>query len=398
MRIIINFFRQDFQWLITKQDEFPLLDQNGLKKFFRNSYDPVLGWVRKPNTKGVEKSAKRKTFYSIDSLGSRSNLAGKNKKKSIATFGDSYVFCRQVNDEETWQYFLSIKLNIDVMNFGVGNYGVDQALLRYQNSSLPKEVKVVILGFVPETICRIHSYWKHYLEFGNTFAFKPRFILQDNDLKYIPNAMQSSEDFTKIKEKLSFIQQNDYFYKFKFRNIQFRFPYILSFLRNASRNFELLSSLTYRFWARLLRQSTIKIENEPFHLIMQANIKQAHQMYKQERATKLFEAILYRFKEIAKEKGHQPIILVMPQLIDLKMGLMNKMSYQGFFQSLNNKVPVIDLTDFILKYDFEQLYAEDLYGGHFSKEGNTLVAEYISEKINEIYPEYLSSTIKKCKI
>ena len=27
------------------------------------------------------------------------------------------------------------------------------------------------LGFVPETISRIQSYWKHYLEFGNTFAF-----------------------------------------------------------------------------------------------------------------------------------------------------------------------------------------------------------------------------------
>ena len=121
----------------------------------------------------------------------------------IACFGDSYTFCRQVEDHETWQYYLSNKLNNKVLNFGVGNYGVDQALLRYERTELPVSVKVVMLGFVPETICRIHSFWKHYLEFGNTFAFKPRFSVEKEGLKFHPNIMQTREDFFSIEEKLS---------------------------------------------------------------------------------------------------------------------------------------------------------------------------------------------------
>ena len=36
---------------------------------------------------------------------------------------------------------------------------------------IDKSTKLIILAFVPETIARIHSYWKHYLEFGNKFGF-----------------------------------------------------------------------------------------------------------------------------------------------------------------------------------------------------------------------------------
>ena len=39
---------------------------------------------------------------------------------------------------------------------------------------------------MPETILRVHSFWKHYLEYGNTLAFKPRFeIINDDDLQRV---------------------------------------------------------------------------------------------------------------------------------------------------------------------------------------------------------------------
>ena len=46
-------------------------------------------------------------------------------------FGDSFAFCRYVNDNETWEYFLENLIQMNVRNYGVGNFGVDQAILKY---------------------------------------------------------------------------------------------------------------------------------------------------------------------------------------------------------------------------------------------------------------------------
>ena len=46
----VKVVNKKFQWLIISKDQFPKLSDTGLKKFFSHGYDPVLGWIRKPNT------------------------------------------------------------------------------------------------------------------------------------------------------------------------------------------------------------------------------------------------------------------------------------------------------------------------------------------------------------
>jgi len=381
--LTVRYFRREFQWLITEKDELPILDPVGLSKFFKHGFDSTLGWVRKPNTAGGEKAKQGRTQFTIDSKGARTNPHAKGQDEVIATFGDSYTFCRQVNDQETWQVFLTKMTGMPVSNYGVGNYGVDQALLRYERTVLPPSVQTVILGFVPETICRIQSYWKHYLEFGNTFAFKPRFVLEENSLKLMPNVMQTPEDFSRLREKLPQLQRNDEFYLAKFRSIQFRFPYLASLFRNPHRNFQLLKSLLIRHLYRVLGKTSPDIENKPFSLIMKFNIQHAHAMYSSDKATQLLKAVLMRFKQMAEERGHRPLVMVMPQLIDLEITSQVKLPYQKFFEDLRSEIDVIDLTEPILANHPRELYSEDVYGGHFSKEGNRLIAKFVFKKFKE---------------
>jgi len=384
--LAVKFFRRDFQWLITEEDECPKLDESGLKKFFEHSYDAGLGWVKKPNTSGMESGRYGPIRFTIDPRGARSNNTTEGTKEIIATFGDSYTFCRQVNDEETWQVYLGKKLDFKVLNYGVGNYGVDQALLRYESTNLPDSIKIVILGFVPETICRVQSYWKHYLEFGNTFAFKPRFILRNGKLGILPNVMQSRNDFLRLREKLPLLQENDDFYRTKFRRFQFRTPYIISFFRNTKRNGKLLTRLLIRKYARKLNKVTSEIENAPFSLIMENNIKDSHGMYSKKESRELLKSILIRFRDIAYKKGHKPLVVVMPQLIDLKMmTAKGKSPYHDFFNDLNSEMDVINLDKLFLDYNFRQLYSEDLYGGHFSKEGNEIVGNYLANRLKDVF-------------
>ena len=156
-------------YVVIEKDTYPKIDKKAFRKFIDTTFDKELGWARKPNSSGVERGKFNDIKFQIDESGSRKNPI--NSETSVVSFGDSYTFCRQVEDSQTWQVYLSKALDDKVLNFGNGNYGVDQALLRYKREKLPGTTKLVILGFVPETICRIHSYWKHYLEFGNTFAF-----------------------------------------------------------------------------------------------------------------------------------------------------------------------------------------------------------------------------------
>jgi len=375
----VRTLRKDFQWLITAEDEYPTLDPNGLKKFFGSSYDPELGWVRRPNTTGKEKGQKGEITFHVDDKGARLNPYAE-KPSLIAAFGDSYVFARQVEDDETWEVQLSEMIGYDVMNFGVGNYGADQGLIRYERTQLSDDVKVAILGFVPETICRVHSYWKHYLEFGNTFAFKPRFKLDESDeLFYLKNPMKSTDHFQKVSEMIPEIAKNDEFYKSKFRSLQFRFPYLISFLRHPVRHSELISTLLYRASKRLTGAANPRIENMPFKLIMKYNILGSHRLYKGQRYKKLLKKILLRFKEKAEERGHIPLILVMPQLLDLELTEGQKTVYQTYFKEIDKMVDVIDMTDIFKEKNFRTLYIDDQYGGHLSVDGNRLVADEIKK-------------------
>ena len=171
-----------------------------------------MGWDIKPLKKNNKK--KKSNSYLIDSMGRRDSRF-KKYKQIISTFGDSYVFCRQVSDQDTWQEQLSPKKKIYVANYGVGNYGLDQAFLKFKRKKLTSKNKVIIFGFVPETICRIQSKWKHFIEFGNIHGFKPSISIRNKKLTFEKNFLKKKDKFqdlfkiiSQLKKKTDFIKKN----------------------------------------------------------------------------------------------------------------------------------------------------------------------------------------------
>jgi len=374
--VTVRLQRKSFPWLITEEDECPNLSLEVVQNFLDKSHDPVLGWVRRPGTEGVERGQRGSVTYHIDATGAR--LIESNHVPLVAAFGDSFVFCRQVEDNETWEAQWSAKAGIGVLNFGVGNYGVDQALIRYEQTVLPNTVRYAVLGFVPETICRIQSVWKHYLEFGNTLAFKPRFCIDDQGgLRLIDNVIRKKEDFFSLSAWLPYLKQHDVFYQRKFRSVQFRFPYLASFLRHPFRHASIMTAVGVRSVVRVFRGRNSVLETVPFSLLMRQNIKDAHSMYLDAEARTLLTEILKRFVATARLRGHEPLILVMPQLLDLKLAGKGA-TYCDYFERLGEELPVLDLTSALMDTEFECCYVNDQYGGHFSARGNQMVADALS--------------------
>jgi len=379
---------QKFQWLITKKDERPKLSKIGLKKFIDIGYDPELGWVRKPNTSGFEYGAQGKTKWEIDQIGARCNPGYENKKSKISCYGDSFVFCRQVNDNETWEHYLSKFENTNVTNFGVGNYGIDQSLLRLKREFPKNRTQKVILAVVPDTISRIMSYWKHYYEYGNTFAFKPKFTLKNNELYLLKNIIDNEKKLYEYEKYLNEIKNQDYFYLEKFRKEQIRFPYFFHILKNGKRNFSIFYLITKIEILKKFNKSISKIEWLPMKIIMEINLKWRLKLYKNKIAKNIFKKIIEEFVKMGKEKEFMPIFIIIPQKDDI---IFIKKNFHFFKKFLDNVktikgINVIDTTEkFLENNNLDELYSDDnQYGGHLSKKGNQFLATIIHNEIKEL--------------
>ena len=119
---------------------------------------------------------------------------------------------------------------------------------------------------------------------------------------------------------------------------------------------------------------------------MLENIAYSHRMYSDNNACELLEAILLKFYDVALERGHKPLLVVMPQLMDLKVFKKQKATpYGAFFSKINKKIPVLDMTEHLNGENIDNFYTDDVYGGHLSELGNKLVADKISEYLNSDY-------------
>ncbi len=404
--------RKYFQWMITPEDEAPEINKDGLEKFISFGYDPELGWTRKPNTsksefgpEGEDGKHGSVTFH-INEKGARSNPGHEELPALISCYGDSFTFARQIEDNQTWEWQLSELTKSNVLNFGIGNYGTDQALLRLKREFPKNRTKIVIMGIVPSTMVRILDVWKHYNEFGNTFGFKPRFDLNANadaaaaggdskNLKLIPNIIDSEEKFLRYRDFLPELRKNDYFYQRKFRREMVRFPYFISLLADARRNIPLIWKV---FRHQVIHKEDVKSKPYPtaMSVIMKVNLRLRRQLYTRDAyARDLFVKLLQEFARYVREQGASPVFLFMPQKDDVLFirekggnpANQNGRYYAPVIGRVMEHLPVVDFTNFLLAKSPEELNAlysdRNDYGGHYSALGNKLLAEYLHGRLKE---------------
>jgi len=373
-----------FQWMIITKDEKPNLSKNGLEKFFQHGYDSELGWIRKPLTEHEEMGKYGKTVWHIDKNGARNNPISEFEEGRISCYGDSFTFARQVNDNETWTYFLSELTKTNIQNFGVGNYGIDQSLLRLKREFKKYPSDMVILGVVPDTISRILSVWKHYYEYGNTFGFKPRFKIVDDDLILVKNFIDSKEKFFHYRKFLKEIQNNDFFYKEKFLKEIIKFPYSISILKNFSRNLRILQKLNEIKKVKS-KKNLITQNSEPMKIIMSRNLEWRIKLFKDENTSKLLRKIIQEYAKFSQKENFKAIFVFLPQKDDIIFIKNNYHFYNKFVEEIRkiDHLIVLDITNKILKEEnLEELFsAETEYGGHYSKYGNKIIAKMIFDEM-----------------
>ena len=322
------------------------------------SFSPTLGWSIKDN--GSSK------LYQANSSGIRSNkeyaFIPPRGVRRVSTFGDSFTHCDGVKNNETWQAIMeSHDSNIEVINFGVGGFGLDQAYLRYLEDGIQYKSHIVLIGFMSENISRnVNTYRPFYFSITGIPLTKPRFVIKDGKLSLIPNPMQKLHDYERLllhpKDVFSEIGINDYYYKKRYTSNIFDW------------------SPTFRL-VKITIQQEVDKKSSNKDIFINGRYNENAEAFRVTK--KIFDEF---YNETIKNKSI-PIILIFPNGSDVVRYHRQKTKRYSpllsYFDSTGYKY--IDLMD-----AFENADVKDLFVGHYSPFANKLVAEYILNHLNNM--------------
>ncbi len=121
----------------------------------------------------------------------------------VAGFGDSFIYGNEVGNDDAWSVALESRGDsLEVLNYGVGGYGLDQALLRYQGEGSTLSPDVVLMGFVPDDLRRLVNVYRRFISSLELPLAKPRFVLgDDRRLVLLPNPMPTTEDYRRLMDQ-----------------------------------------------------------------------------------------------------------------------------------------------------------------------------------------------------
>ena len=372
----------NYQWLYSKTNFLTKVEFKKLEKFFYSTFNHELGWEPLPNTQKEEFFANKQLgLLKFDNLGRRFDPNYVKKESKYVIFGDSYALSRQVSEYETIAHKLGNKINNYIPNYGVGNYGLDQAYLRFLKYKNFLRGKHILFIIVPETIVRINTRWRHFHETGNIFGFKPKFFLNNqNEILLQENPIRNFCDYQVLFDE--FIQNksflfNDTMYKIRFKQEAVN---ILNLLKLRPGTFAKL--IEYFEWI-IKRNHLKKISDiQGLTIRMKSNSKFTNKCYSFKDTKYLFEKLILEIKD---KTNNNMSILIIPQLSDLKI---NCTSRDIFFKSMRDlhNVGIYDSTNYLIKKmgsikNIDSLYVEKGYGGHLNEKGNKLISDWIEEFI-----------------
>jgi hypothetical protein len=390
-------------------EEFPGIDRELLDKF--TSFDSELGWSPQPNMEKQKdtgdhlpgEEVRSVVTYSTDEHGSRVCPAKDREPArkptvnpgteedtdadpTVTTYGDSYCFCREVDDDETFQHYLAQELDTHVGNYGGGNYGLDQALMRLKQRYPEDPTDYVIMYVAAPSIARILSVWKHYQEFGNILAVTPRYTMQDGSLEKIETPIDEKEDLLDLESHADFLRENDYHYEHWFKSHRATFPYTTDLLRNpdnvryalygalqdVERRFEL--SLPIDAGARQARTN---------RRLEQPRVRYHEQLF--EEYGDFFSEIVGEFVSYSEEEDFTPVFVMVQHLRYATYEIEHGPIYGDLLDRLDETYPdlmTVDITDHLSPDDdVESLYVQHGEGGHYSAATNEKIAHILADEV-----------------
>jgi hypothetical protein len=333
-------------------------------------YDAELGWAFHPGTaQQLVNSAGVPWQMHVDPDGARHNPYG-GENRRIYVFGDSFTFGDEVNDDQTWPYFLSQATGSNVVNLGMGAYGTDQALLRLeQQLRRGARPEVVVLGILSENIRRIMGRYRlfYLIDDAHVLGFKPILHERDGRYEWLPNPLVPPVDRAAVARAFEEAKSEDFFYQSNRAMPTARFPYTRS----------LAELVKYAFEVDVLHAD---------HLRHYGDSEDA--MWRFPTARRRMRAIVERFLALGAQYGFQPVLLFFPTGPELERADAQgeRPSYASFVDEIRAQhpgVPVVDVNEHVSE---RRAFNVAPFRAHPSEGGNRFIAQAVSEALARLEP------------
>lgn len=325
--------------------------------------DPELGWRYRASYQDMRNQ--------MNSRGVRSNREYARvpdpANVRVAAFGDSFVYCNEVTNEESWPSLLEATFpGFEVLNYGVGGYGTDQAYLRYLMEGSALSPDVVIIGFAPVNLRRAVNVYRRFISNRELPLIKPRFVLASNgELVLRPNPARQPSDYAKyLSEPRRVVELG--------REDQWYEPGVYE---NPLHDYSATLRVILALWAKVNRRYV-----DPDRLL------HGHVFNPSSTAFKIQTAIFEHFNNAVLASGATPIVVIFPDQDALQAARNgNPRVFDPLVAHLRTKgIAVVDLTESLLAGD-PDVEAARLFmsSGHYSPLGNRRVAARLGSHIEE---------------
>ena len=348
-----------FRYFVFPRDESafyipPEISRHDYEQYLHDRH-ATLGWL--PFVDSANEHA--------DSSGSRHipSFPDPGEECGIA-FGDSFIYGDEVGHSEAWSNVLSNKLHCRVANYGVSAFGTDQALMRYQDMPAGP-ARFAILGIYPHNLMRNVNQNRYFLNGRNRFGLKPRFVLENDELKRIPMPDFSYEELVDSFEvPRQYYPHEGFVPDTKSGPITPSFPYTVVLLRYLSSDRVKSFVSGWPSWTAFVR---------PGHDLG---------------ALELTAAIVAEFSKVADDRKQSTLVVVFPTAKSYQVYLdTGQIAYQPLLDIISeNDIEVLDLHAPFRAHLGNRPLCDVLTNpeqcvGHFGENGNALVAEFIYKKI-----------------
>jgi len=337
----------------------------------RDVVDTDLGWRYRAGFQGRRNA--------INSQGLRSarefTVTAPEGVIRVAAFGDSFVYGNEVANEHAWATVVDTSFDdIEVLNYGVGGYGVDQSLLKYRVEGGALSPHVVLIGFIADDIRRVVNVYQRFASTSSGTFTKPRFALgEGGELQLVPPPIRRLEDWIPILENPSLVTdwgEHDQWYE----------PLVYE---NPLYDLSAAVRLATNIWSRLDNRYL-----DPDRLFIGNDFNTSAVGYRLQMA--IFDA----FVEDVQDSGAYPVVLILPSRGELQSAFGGEtIVYAPLIEELDRLGIVYwEASEAFLARGKSGIDGSWFApGGHYSPLGNRIVADWLAPKIRTLKGELLGS-------
>lgn len=332
------------------------IPQKDLERFIAGQYDPYLGWNNGPDVAYQHEG----TQYMTSKDRIRVNPHESDIVR-ISTYGDSFTFGDEVENDETFPYFLSQLTNSNVINYGVSAYGTDQALRKLENNLRHgQKTDIVVLEFIQDSIKRnmnMYLVFKYGFENWTRYMFKPMLHEGPDGYEWVGNPLGKLTSTSDVLKAYEASKRYDWFYQHPHPDLAF--PYTVSAVKTV-----------WFLWKQ-------KYDGSPG--------------WGHEASERKMKELIKTYAALAEEYDFVPVLIYIPLGFEIKDYLSgnNEHRFNTFLRETagdyqNTNMIVIDLAKELKGMDSKPLMKEFYvrpYDGHPSAYGNELISEVIYKRI-----------------